>query len=150
VLVVASGWLPKPRLVGANPTPGAVPFPLSVMICGLPPALSVRSEERRVGTEAGGVKATLMVQDTPADKGAGLVGEAREPLTVAAKSPAGASGLMVTEGEWGSVGGSVVLVLVVASGWLPKPRLVGANPTPGAVPFPLSVMICGLPPALSV
>src|SRR5437667_424107 len=85
-LVVASSWLPKSRLVGANPTRGAVPFPLRENICG-------RSEERRVGNkgtvrapEAIGRKVTLMVQFAPAGKVAGLVGQALAPVLVAAKS----------------------------------------------------------------
>src|SRR5437016_4994028 len=150
VLVVASGWLPKPSLVGANPTPGAVPFPLSVMICGLPPALSASDSVPVRAPKAVGVKVTLMVQFAPAAKVAGLVGQALAPVLVAAKSPEGANELIVKAAVPVFVSVTVIAVLVVASSWLPKPRLVGANPTPGAVPFPLSVMICGLPPALSV
>src|SRR5207249_1756977 len=149
VLVVASGWLPKPRLVGANPTPGAVPFPLSVMICGLPPALSASDSVPVRAPKAVGVKVTLMVQFAPAAKVAGLVGQALAPVLVAAKSPEAANELIVKAAVPVFVSVTVIGVLVVASGWLPKPRLVGANPTPGAVPFPLSVMICGLPPASS-
>src|SRR5438876_902737 len=87
VLVVASSWLPKSRLVGANPTPGAVPFPLSVMICGLPPALSVSDSVPVRAPEAVGVKVTLMVQVAPAAKVAGLVGQALAPVLVARTSP---------------------------------------------------------------
>src|SRR5437867_1489177 len=147
-LVVASSWLPKSRLVGANPTPGAVPFPLSVMICGLPPASSASDSVPVRAPEAVGVKVTLMVQFAPAAKVAGLVGQALAPVLVAAKSPEAANELVVKAAVPVVVSVTVIGVLVVASGWLPKPRLVGANPTPGAVPFPLSVMICGLPPAL--
>src|SRR5438034_867183 len=146
VLVVASGWLPKPRLVGANPTPGAVPFPLSVMICGLPPEIG-RASCREIGSpEAVGVKVTLKMQFTPAAKVAGLVGQALAPILVAAKSPEDANELIVKATGPVFVSVTVIGALVVASSWLPKSRLVGANPTPGAVPFPLSVMICGLPP----
>src|SRR5207247_381976 len=148
-LVVASSWLPKSRLVGANPTPGAVPFPLSVIICGLPPASSASDSVPVRAPEAVGVKVTLMVQFAPAAKVAGLVGQALAPVLVAAKSPEAANELIVKAAVPVFVSVTVIGVLVVASGWLPKPRLVGANPTPGAVPFPLSVMICGLPPALS-
>src|SRR5207237_491154 len=149
VRVLPSGWLPKPRLVGANPTPGAVPFPLSVMICGLPPALSASDSVPVRAPEAVGVKVTLMVQFAPAAKVAGLVGQALAPVLVAAKSPEAANELIVKAAVPVFVSVTVIGVLVVASSWLPKSRLVGANPTPGAVPFPLSVMICGLPPALS-
>src|SRR5207302_960993 len=133
-----------------NPKSGAaVPFPLSVMICGLPPALSVTDSVPVRAPEAVGVKVTLMVQFAPAAKVAGLVGQALAPVLVAAKSPEAANELIVKAAVPVFVSVTVIGVLVVASGWLPKPRLVGANPTPGAVPFPLSVMICGLPPALS-
>src|SRR5207237_8865917 len=71
VRVLPSGWLPMPGLVGANPTPGAVPFPLSVMICGLPPALSASDSVPVRAPEAVGVKVTLMVQFAPAAKVAG-------------------------------------------------------------------------------
>src|SRR5436853_350968 len=77
ILVVASSWLPKSRLVGANPTPGAVPFPLSVMICGLPPASSASDSVPVRAPEAVGVKVTLMVQFPPAAKVAGLRSEER-------------------------------------------------------------------------
>src|SRR5256884_258480 len=149
VLVVASGWLPKPRLVGANPTPGAVPFPLSVMICGLPPALSDSDSVPARAPEAVGAKVTLMVQFAPAAKVAGLVGQALAPVLVAAISSNDAADSEIYALSLHDALPIFIGVLVVASGWLPKPRLVGANPTPGAVPFPLSVMICGLPPALS-
>src|SRR5207249_3783159 len=142
----ASGWLPKPRLVGANPTPGAVPFPLSVMICGLPPALSVSDSVPVRAPEAVGVKVTLMVQFAPAGKVAGLVGQALAPVLVAAKSLEAANELIVKAAAPVFVSVTVIGALVVASSWLRKSRLVGANPTPGAVPFPLSVMICRLPP----
>src|SRR5438034_535273 len=149
-LVVASGWLPKSRLVGANPTPGAVPFPLRENICGLPPASSASDSVPVRAPEAVGVKVTLMVQVPPAAKVAGLVGQALAPVLVAAKSPEAANELIVKAAAPVFVSVTVIDALVVASSWLPKSRLVGANPTPGAVPFPLSVMICGLPPALSV
>src|SRR5205807_476672 len=150
LVVNASGWLPKPRLVGANPTPGAVPFTLSVITCSQPPSLHDALPISVRAPEAVGVKVTLMVQVAPAAKVAGLVGQALAPVLVAAKSPEGANELIVKAAAPVFVSVTVIGALVVASSWLPKSRLVGANPTPGAVPFPLSVMICGLPPALSV
>src|SRR5207253_6080452 len=81
----------KSRLVGANPTPGAVAFPLSVMICGLPPASSASDSVPVRAPEAVGVKVTLMVQFAPAGKVAGLVGQALAPVLVAAKSPEAAN-----------------------------------------------------------
>src|SRR5437870_3912018 len=147
VLVVASGWLPKPSLVGANPTPGAVPFPLSVMICGLPPALSVSDSVPVRAPEAVGVKVTLMVQFAPAAKVAGLVGQALAPVLVAAKSLEAANELIVKADTARAHSVTPITSLVLARSWVPKTRLVGANPTPGAVPFPLREIICGLRPA---
>src|SRR2546429_537765 len=149
-LVVASSWLPKSRLVGANPTPGAVPFPLRENICGLPPASSASDSVPVRAPEAVGVKVTLMVQVPPAAKVAGLVGQALAPVLVAAKSPEAANELIVKAAAPEFVSVTAIGALVAASGWFPKPRLVVPNPTPGPVPCPLSVMICGLPPALSV
>src|SRR5947199_229935 len=150
VLVVASGWLPKPRLVGANPTPGAVPFPLSVMICGLPPALSASDSVPVRAPEAVGVKVTLMVHLTPAGMNAGHVGQALAPVLVAAKSPEAANELIVKAAVPVFVSVTFICALAAASGWFPLSLLELFRSTPGAVPFPLSVMICGLPPALSV
>src|SRR5947208_3083707 len=123
--------------------PGAVPFTLSVMICGLPPASSASDSVPVRAPEAVGVKVTLIVLPYTTLFRSGLVGQALAPVLVAAKSPEAANELIVKAAAPVFVSVTVIGVLVVASGWLPKPRLVGANPTPGAVPFPLSVMICG-------
>src|SRR2546429_226701 len=150
VLVVASSWLPKSRLVGANPTPGAVPFPLRENICGLPPASSASDSVPVRAPEAVGVKVTLMVQFPPAAKVAGLVGQALAPVLVAAKSPEAANELIVKAAAPVFVSVTVIGALVVASGWIPRPNSVDAYTTQGAFPFPLSVIICDLPAALSV
>src|SRR5438876_5680967 len=91
-----------------------------------------------------------MVQFTPEAAVAGLGWQALAPVLVASKSLEAANELIVKAAAPVFVSVTVIGALVVASSWLPKSRLVGANPTPGAVPFPLSVMICGLPPASSV
>src|SRR5947199_78002 len=148
-LVVASSWLPKSRLSGDNPTPEAVPLRLSVFICGLPTASSASDSVPVRAPEAVGVNVTFMVQCSPAPKVLRSFPTRRSSDLVAAKSPEGANELIVKAAVPVFVSVTVIGALVVASGWLPKSRLVGANPTPGAVPFPLSVMICGLPPALS-
>src|SRR5438034_966192 len=148
-LVVASSWLPKSRLVGANPTPGAVPFPLRENICGLPPASSASDSVPVRAPEAVGVKVTLMVQFAPAAKVAGLVGQALAPVLVAAKSPEAANELIVKAAVPVFVSVTVIGALVVASGCPPRRTPDLANPTPGAVPFPLRENICGLPPASS-
>src|SRR5437667_307373 len=89
-----------------------------------------------------------MVQFAPAAKVAGLVGQALAPVLVAAKSLEAANELIVKAAAPVFVSVTVIGALVVASSWLPKSRLVGANPTPGAVPFPLRENICGLPPEI--
>src|SRR5256884_222172 len=148
-LVVASSWLPKSRLVGANPTPGAVPFPLRVKICGLPPASSASEIGRASCRERVEISVVVVSLKKKAAKVAGLVGQALAPVLVAAKSLEAANELIVKAAAPVFVSVTVIGALVVASSWLPKSRLVGANPTPGAVPFPLRENICGLPPASS-
>src|SRR5947209_4482837 len=147
VLVVASSWLPKSRLVGANPTPGAVPFPLRENICGLPPASSASDSVPVRAPEAVGVKVTMMVQFPPAAKVAGLVGPALAPVLVAAKSPEAANELIVKAAAPVFVSVTVIGALVVASGWLPKSRLVGANRSEERLVGKERRIMCGLPPA---
>src|SRR5437588_162450 len=94
-LVVASTWLPKSRLVGSNPTPGPVPFPLSATVCGLPPALSASDSVPVRAPEAVGVKVTLIVHSFPTRRSSDLMGQALAPVLVAAKSPDAANELIV-------------------------------------------------------
>src|SRR5438105_15044146 len=115
-----SSWLPKPRLVGANPTAGAVPFPLSATVCGLPPALSVTDSVPVRAPEVVGVKVTLIEQLAPAAKVAGLVGQALAPVLVAAKSPEAAKEVIVKAAVPVLVSVAVTGALVVMSSWLPK------------------------------
>src|SRR5207247_922386 len=121
-----------------------------VMICGLPPALSASDSVPVRAPEAVGVKVTLMVQFAPAAKVAGLVGQALAPVLVAAKSPEGANELIVKAAAPVFVSVTVRSEERRVGRECRKCRLVGANRKKGAVTFPLSVMICGLPPALSV
>src|SRR5438034_223941 len=146
-LVVANGWLPKPRLVGANHTPGAVPFPLSVMICGLPPALSVSDSVPVRSPEDVDVEVTLFFPTRRSSDLAGLVGQALAPVLVAAKSPEGANELIVKAAAPVFVSVTVIGALVVASSWLPKSRLVGANRSEERRVGKECGMSCGLPPA---
>src|SRR5207253_1201239 len=110
------------------------------MICGLPPASSASDSVPVRAPEAVGVKVTLIVQLASAAKVAGLVGQALAPVLVAAKSPEAAKELMVKEAARLYVSDIVIGAVVVASSWLPKSRLMGVNPTAGAVPFPLSAI----------
>src|SRR5205807_127409 len=138
VVAVDSSWLSMPRVVGDNPAPGAVPLPVSATVCGLPPALSTTDSVPVRAPETVGVKVTSMVQFAPAANVAGLVGQAFAPELVAAKSPEAPNELMVKAAVPVFVSVTVIGVLAVDSSWLPKPRLVGANPAPGAVPLPES------------
>src|SRR5438874_2090890 len=135
--------------MGANPTAGAVPFPLSGNVWGLPPASSATDSVPVRAPKAVGVKVTLMEQLAPAAKVAGLVGQAFAPVLVAAKSPEAAKEVIVKAAVPVLEIGRASCREGVASSWLAKSRLVGANPTAGAVPFPLSATVCGLPRALS-
>src|SRR5437870_2759789 len=121
-------------------------FRSSVMICGLPPASSASDSVPVRAPEAVGVKVTLMVQFAPAGKVAGLVGQALAPVLVPEKSLQAASDVIVKDAAPGLVSVTVIGALVVASSWLPKSRLVGANPTPLVLPFPRREPICALPP----
>src|SRR5947208_1915195 len=149
-LVVASSWLPKSRLVGANPTAGAVPFPLSATVCGLPLALSVTNSVPVRILEAVGVKVTLIEQFAPAANVAPVVGQALAPLLVGAKSPEAAKEVIVKAAVAVLVVFPVTDPLTATTTLFPYTTLFRSNPTAGAVPFPLSATVCGLPPALSV
>src|SRR5437870_2241217 len=116
---------------------------------GLPPASSASDSVPVRAPEAVGVKVTLMVQVPPAAKVAGLVVQALDAVRVAAISGEEANALPVKAAAPVFVSVTVIGALVVASSWLPKSRLVGANPTPGAVPFAPREHICGLPPTSS-
>jgi hypothetical protein len=101
-----------------------------------------------------GVKVTLIMQFAPAASVAGLIGQAVAPVLVAAKSPEAAIVLIVRAAVPVFVNVTVCAVLVVLSTWLPKDRVVGANPTPGAAPDPLRLTsnVCELeiPPSVTV
>src|SRR5437016_5277975 len=148
-LVVASSWLPKSRLVGANPTARAVPRLHCRHLCGLPPASSASDSVPVRAPEAVGVKVTLMVQVPLAANVAGPTENYPLSLHDALPILEAANELIVKAAAPVFVSVTVIGALVVASSWLPKSRPVGANPTPGAVPFPLRENICGLPPASS-
>jgi hypothetical protein len=68
VLVISTGWLEKPRLLGEKLTPLVVlaPVPERLTAWGLPEALSVTTMDAARLPLAEGVKVTLMVQLAPA------------------------------------------------------------------------------------
>src|SRR5438270_63500 len=145
-LVAASNCLPRSRQMRSESESRAVPCPLSLMICGLPPALSATDSVPVRAPKDAGVKVTLIVQFPLAAKVAGLMGQALAPVLVVAKSPEAANELIVKAAAPVFVSVTVIGALVVASNWLPKARLVGANPTPGAEfePVPPRLTFCGL------
>src|SRR5947199_261202 len=101
--------------MGANPTAGAVPFPLSATVCGLPPASSVTNLVPYTTLFRSGVKVTLIEQLAPAAKVAGLVGQALAPVLVAAKSPEAAKEVIVKAAVPELVRVTVTGALMVAS-----------------------------------
>ena len=57
-----TGWLPKGTDEGVRLTPGAVPVPERLAVCGLPLALSVTVKDAERAPVALGVNVTLIVQ----------------------------------------------------------------------------------------
>src|SRR5438874_1840827 len=133
-LMVASGWLPKPRLVGANPTAGAVP-PLRLKIgrAACREIVVIHSVPVRPA-EIGGVKVTWSEQLAPAVTGGGRQTRSLRAWSSDVYSPDLAKEVIVKAAVPVLVSVTVIGALVVASSWLPKSRFVGANPTAGAVP----------------
>lgn len=147
-LCVPTDWLPKARLVADRSTMAPVPEPgpVSVIICGLPLALSVMlTTAERLPAEAG-VNVTLIVQLAPA--------ATEEPqVVVSPKSPGLAPNKPILT-MFSTVLPVLVRVtdcaaLVVPRFWLPKAKLLALRLTEAPVPVPVRVTVCGLPAALS-
>ena len=81
--MVFTCWFPNETEVGERLTPGAVPAPLKLAVCGLPAALSATLSVPLRVPVAVGVKVTLTVQLALAARVEGLKGQ----LLVWAKSP---------------------------------------------------------------
>lgn len=143
---------PRFRLVGTNMTPGAVPVPLRAMICVLGVASSLMSTCPVVRPCAAGVKDTVIVQF---ELGGTVPVDAQVLLPVKEKSlgvpTLGSIFTDVIVRAWFPVFERVMTgpVEVVLTFTLPNEREVCDNITTGCVPVPVSVMDCGLPPALS-
>lgn len=139
--------LPNAKLEGLRDTPGAVPVPLSVMVC-IPPLASslIVTTPARTPVPVG-VNVTATVQVAPAARDVEF-----EQLELASrvKSPLAARPLMWSELLPVFVSVTVCAAAVVPTTVLPNVRLDGFSDTPGAVPVPLSVRICVPPLALSV
>jgi len=145
-LVVPTGWLPKPRLVGERLTTGAVaavdvPVPERLTVCGLPLALSVMLTEAVRLPLAGGVKVTLIVQWAPAATELPHVLVSAKFLLLV---PMTARLVILKVALPVLLRVTVCALLVVPTCWL-KVRLVDERLTAGAalsgLPWALSVML---------
>ena len=141
-LVVDTFWLPKSSAAGARLTMGAVPLPLSGIVCGLPVAESAMdsvADFSSAGTF--GLNVTLMVQLAP---GARVV---TPPQVVAVKEgifvPVIVIELIVSAPVPVFFNVTGLLGLVVPTNWSPKSSAVGARFAAGAVPLPVSATVCG-------
>ena len=81
--MVETCWFPNETDVGERLTPGAVPAPLKLAVCGLPAALSATLRVPLRAPVAVGLNVTLMAQLALAARVEGLKGQ----LLVWAKSP---------------------------------------------------------------
>jgi len=112
-----------------------VPFPVNGAVWGLPPASSVIVSVPGRVPNAVGVNVTLIMQFAPAAK------LAPQGLLEMAKSPEIVIELIVRTALPVLVSVTVFAALRVFSTWLPKSRLVGASPTPGAAAAPVPVRL---------
>lgn len=156
VLVKVTDWtmevfpttvLPKAKLEGLSDTPGAVPVPLSVMVC-IPPLASSLIVTTPVRTPVPeGANVTAIVQVAPAATG---VEVEQVELASRAKSPLAARALIFSGLLPVLVNITDCAAAVVPTTVLPNVRFDGLSETPGNVPVPLSVMVWIPPLALSV
>ena len=149
VLSVLIVWLPKAKLVGLRPIPGAgatKPVPLRLTLLGVPAALWIRESVPVRGPVLVGVKVTLIVQLAPAANVAGLSGQvllrANSALAAMLVIDRAAAPLLSSVTTWAA--------LTTLRVWLPKAKLVVLRLTTGTdvAPVPLNVMVCGVPVAL--
>src|SRR5438094_714804 len=148
-LVVFTCWFPNETEVGERLTPGVVPAPLKLAVCGLPAALSATLRVPLRAPAAVGVNVTLMVQVPLTARVDGLNGH----VLVWPKSP-----LLVPVTLMLAIVSAELPLLVRVSAWAAlvvftccSPSLPDALPilTPGVVPAPLKLAVCGLPAASS-
>ena len=125
VLVDCNAWPVNVKLCGERLAVGAVvPVPVSEIVWGLLPALSIKISEPSALPATVGVKVTLMVQI--------LWGATKLQVLVCAKGAAvemalklsGALPLLVTV--------TVCTALVVFTSWVPKPMVLAESETAGA------------------
>jgi hypothetical protein len=140
-LVVPRFWLVKVRLVGVAAATGALPVPVRVTVCGLPPALSVMLTEAVRAPVAAGVNVTLIVQ-LP------LAATELPQVLVTAKSPGSVPvvpTLVIVKLAFPVlVRVTDCAALVVPRFWLVKVRVAGERLTAGPLPVPVRATVCGL------
>ena len=144
-LVVVTVWLPKASEVGDKLT-AVMPVPVSDVVWGLVPALSLTDSVALRNPTAVGLKVTLMVQFAPAatlEPHVLLWAKSPELVPVKVMLLMVRAALPVLD----SVTGPDALVVVTV--WLPNANEAGVRPAIGPVPLPLSPTVCGLPGALS-
>src|SRR3989475_117990 len=133
---------------------GTIPVPASDTDCGLPGASSVMVTVAVRAPVAVGVNVTVKAKLDGAGTGPLARGHGATPEPATAKSPgfepARAMLVMLRVAVPLLVRVTVCSGLVVLRRWSPKPRLVGAMVTAGAMPIPASDTDCGLPGASSV
>jgi len=123
------------------------PSPVSAIVCGEPPALSLIVMAASSGPATIGVKCPWMVQLAPA---------ARLIPQSFAKTNEDVSGPVKPMFAMERVASPVLVrvtscdVLVVPISKPPNDRLLAENDVTGATPVPPNVMLCGDPAALSV
>jgi hypothetical protein len=140
-LVVPTVALENVRLAGETVT-GAEPVPVRLTVWGLSAALSLNVREPARAPVAVGENVTPTVHVAPA---AMLVPQV---LLAIAKSPAGAMLENANATFWWLVSVTDFAALVLPTSTVPKLKLLTESVT-GAVPVPVSAVICGLLLALS-
>jgi hypothetical protein len=149
-LVVPTGWLPKPRLVADRLTAGATPVPERLTVWGVSAALSLIVRVASREPVAKGVKVTLTEQ---VPLGATLTLEQLSAAVLAKSAallPPRLTVLIFNVAVPLLVTVKVRAILVVPTGWLPKPRLVTERLTAGATPVPERLTVWGVSAALFV
>jgi hypothetical protein len=144
-LAVPTGWLANVRLLGLTLAAGGmtVPVPMSVTLCGLPPAVLL------ITRLAPRLPAALGVKRIPILRLPGPKLPAAPPKTIA-KSPASppaivtplivTAALTVKLADW--------VELVAPTGWPANMRMLGLTVAVAGIPVPLRETVCGLPLAV--
>ena len=138
---------PKERLGADRVTAGPSPVPLNAMLCGDPPALSVMMIAAASGPLATGLKCPWMLQLAPAAR---VTAQEFANVNEEAFAPVKAMLLMFK----GALPELVSVIYCDAveppTGSEPNATLATESVAAGPSPVPVSAMLCGDPPTLSV